>query len=81
MRVARTAWFDGQLNSEKLIFIDETGTTTKMARLCGIAPRRALPPSLTAMRGRTSHLTPEEAAGGLAAPHQSGCDADHLAYG
>jgi hypothetical protein len=39
--VTRTAWFDGQLDldPEKLIFIDETGTTTKMARLYGRAPR------------------------------------------
>src|SRR3972149_10407062 len=41
VRVARTAWFDGQLDLDpkKLIFIDETGTTTKMARLYGRAPR------------------------------------------
>jgi hypothetical protein len=41
VRVTRTAWFDGQLDldPEKLIFIDETGTTTKMARLYGRAPR------------------------------------------
>ena len=41
VKVARTAWFDGQLDldPEKLIFIDETGTTTKMARLYGRAPR------------------------------------------
>jgi transposase len=38
---AREAWFDGQidLNPEKLIFIDETGSTMKMARLYGRAPR------------------------------------------
>jgi transposase len=38
---AREAWFEGQadLNPEKLILIDETGATTKMARLYGRAPR------------------------------------------
>jgi hypothetical protein len=39
----RIAWFDGQLDPdpdpEKLIFIDETGLSTKMARLRGRAPR------------------------------------------
>lgn len=41
MKSARQAWFDGQtdLHPEKLIFIDETGATTKMARLRGRAPR------------------------------------------
>lgn len=37
----RRAWFDGQLNLDptKLVFIDETGLSTKMARLRGRAPR------------------------------------------
>ncbi|MGE4221046.1 MAG: IS630 family transposase [Alphaproteobacteria bacterium] len=37
----RRAWFDGQpdLDPERLIFIDETGASTKMARLRGRAPR------------------------------------------
>ena len=37
----RRAWFDGQsdLDPDKLIFIDETGANTKMARLRGWAPR------------------------------------------
>lgn len=37
----RLAWFDGQLDLDpaKLIFIDETGLSTKMARLRGRAPR------------------------------------------
>ncbi len=41
MRAARQAWFEGQLDldPERLIFIDETGATTKMARLYGRAPR------------------------------------------
>lgn len=34
------AWFDGQfdLDPERLIFIDETAASTKMARLRGRAP-------------------------------------------
>ena len=37
----RQAWFDGQLDLDpaKLVFIDETGLSTKMARLRGRAPR------------------------------------------
>ncbi|MGB3389983.1 MAG: IS630 family transposase, partial [Pseudaminobacter sp.] len=37
----RRAWFDGQLDLDpaKLVFIDETGLSTKMARLRGRAPR------------------------------------------
>lgn len=37
----RQVWFDGQidLDPETLIFIDETGASTKMARLRGWAPR------------------------------------------
>jgi transposase len=38
---ARTAWADDQakLDPDRLVFIDETGTSTKMARLRGRAPR------------------------------------------
>ena len=41
VRAARQAWFDGQfdLDPERLVFIDETGASTKMARLRGRAPR------------------------------------------
>ena len=41
MKEAREAWFEGQLDldPDKLVFIDETGATTKMARLRGRAPR------------------------------------------
>lgn len=37
----REAWFDGQLDLDPhtLVFIDETGASTKMARLHGRAPR------------------------------------------
>ena len=41
MKAARQVWFEGQLDldPERLIFIDETGATTKMARLYGRALR------------------------------------------
>ncbi len=41
MKAARERWFEGQLDldPEKLIFIDETGASTKMARLRGRAKR------------------------------------------
>ena len=41
MKAAREAWFAGQLDldPDTLVFIDETGATTKMARLRGRAPR------------------------------------------
>ncbi|SIT56001.1 hypothetical protein BQ8794_240208 [Mesorhizobium prunaredense] len=48
----RRAWFDRQpdLDPAKLVFIDETGLSTKMARLRGRAPRgeRAGPACRTA---------------------------------
>ncbi len=41
MKAAREDWVDGQdgLDAERLIFIDESGLSTKMARLRGWAPR------------------------------------------
>ena len=41
MKAAREAWFDGQidLDPERLIFIDETGAKTNMARIRGRAKR------------------------------------------
>ena len=41
MKAAREAWFEGQtdLDPDRLIFIDESGLSTKMARLRGWAPR------------------------------------------
>lgn len=41
MRLARERWFDGQveLDPERLVFIDESGASTKMARLYGRAKR------------------------------------------
>jgi transposase len=68
---AREAWFERQLdfNPEKLVFIDETGATTKMARLSGRAPRgkrcRAAVPH---GHWKTTTLTAGLRIGGLAAP-------------
>jgi transposase len=41
VKAAREAWFDHQaeLDPERLIFIDESGVSTKMARLRGWAPK------------------------------------------
>jgi transposase len=41
VKAARQAWFEGQIDLDpaKLVFIDETGATTKMARLRGRAPK------------------------------------------
>jgi transposase len=41
VKAAREVWFDGQIDLDpaKLIFIDETGASTKMARLRGRAKR------------------------------------------
>jgi transposase len=41
VKAARAAWFDEQLDldPERLVFIDETAATTKMARLRGRAPK------------------------------------------
>ena len=59
MRAAREAWFEGQLDldPERLIFIDETAATTKMARLRGRAPkgercRAAVPHGMCGRPGR-----------------------------
>ncbi len=41
MKTARQAWFDGQtdLQPERLIFVDESELSTKMARLRGRVPK------------------------------------------
>jgi transposase len=41
VRARRRAWFDGQLDLDptRLIFVDETSASTKMARLCGRAKK------------------------------------------
>jgi transposase len=67
----RQLWFDGQteLDPERLIFIDETGANTKMARLRGRAPRgercrAAIPHG----HWKTTTLTAGLRLSGLAAP-------------
>lgn len=71
MKAARRAWFEAQidLDPDKLVFIDETGATTKMARLRGRAPRgvrcRA---SVPHGHWKTTTFTAGLRLGGLAAP-------------
>ena len=57
----REAWFDRQpdLDPEKLVFIDETGATTKMARLRGRAgAASAAAPPFRTVTGRRPHWSP-----------------------
>jgi transposase len=70
VRAAHTAWFEGQLDLDpsKLIFIDETGTSTKMTTP-GRAPRgercrAAIPQG----HWKTTTLTADLRIGGLVAP-------------
>jgi len=71
VKAARRAWFEAQidLDPDKLVFIDETGATTKMARLRGRAPRgvrcRA---SVPHGHWKTTTFTAGLRLGGLAAP-------------
>jgi transposase len=71
VKAAREIWFEGQLDldPEKLIFIDETGATTKMVRPYGRAPRgercRAAVPH---GHWKTTTFTAGLRIGGLAAP-------------
>ena len=41
MKAAREDWFDAQpdFDPERLVFVDETGASTKMARLRGRSPK------------------------------------------
>ena len=70
MRIARQAWFEGQpdLNPRRLVFIDETRASTKMARLRCRAPRgercRAAVPH---GHWKTTAFTAELRQGGLVA--------------
>ena len=71
VKEAREAWLEGQIefDPEKLVFIDETGATTKMARLYGRALRgercRAAVPH---GHWKTTTFTAGLRIGGLAAP-------------
>ena len=71
MKAARQAWFDGQLDldPEKLIFIDETSASTKMARLRGRAPRgERCRASVPHGHWKTTIFTAGLRWGGIAAP-------------
>jgi transposase len=71
VKEAREAWLEGQIefDPEKLVFLDETGATTKMARLYGRALRgercRAAVPH---GHWKTTTFTAGLRSGGLAAP-------------
>ena len=71
MKAAREAWFDGQpdLAAERLIFIDETGLSTKMARLRGRCPKgERLFASIPHGHWRTTTFVAGLRLGGLDAP-------------
>jgi transposase len=68
---AREVWLEAQrdLDLERLIFIDETGATTKMARLFGRAPRgERCRTALPYGHWKTTTFTAGLRLGGLAAP-------------
>ena len=71
MRARRLAWFEAQpdLDPTKLVFIDETGATTKMARLRGRCARgRRLPAGLPHGHWKTTTLVAGLRLEGLTAP-------------
>ena len=71
MKAAREAWFEGQLDLDpaKLIFIDETGASTKMARLRGRAKRgERCRAAIPYGHWKTTTFTAGLRLGGLAAP-------------
>ena len=71
MKAAREAWFEDRLELDpaKLVFIDETGATTKMARLHGRAPRgERCSAAIPHGHWKTTTLTAGLRIGGLAAP-------------
>ena len=71
MKAAREAWFEGQLDldPERLIFIDETGASTKMARIRGRAKRgQRCRAAIPHGHWKTTTLTAGLRLNGLAAP-------------
>ena len=71
MKAAREVWFEGQpeLDPAKLIFIDETGASTKMARIRGRAKRgRRCRAAIPHGHWKTTTFTAGLRLGGLAAP-------------
>ena len=71
MKAGREAWFEGQLDLDpaRLIFIDETAASTKMARLRGRVPKgeRCLA-AIPHGHWKTTTFTAGLQIGGLAAP-------------
>jgi transposase len=71
VKAARQGWFDGQLDldPERLVFIDETGASTKMARLRGRAPRgERCVASIPHGHWKTTTFTAGLRIGGMVAP-------------
>ena len=71
MKAARAAWHEGQLNLDpaKLVFIDETGASTKMARLRGRAKRgQRCPAAIPFGHWKTTTFTAGLRLGGITAP-------------
>jgi len=71
VKAAREAWFEGQLDLDpkRLIFIDETGASTKMARLRGRAKRgRRCRAAIPHGHWKTTTFTAGLRINGLAAP-------------
>lgn len=71
MKAARQAWFEGQLDLDpkRLIFIDETGASTKMARRRGRAKRgQRCRAAIPHGHWKTTTLTAGLRLNGLAAP-------------
>ena len=69
--MARQAWFDGRLDLDpaKLVFVDETGASTKMARLRGRAPRgERCVASIPHGHWKTTTFTAGLRLGGMVAP-------------
>jgi transposase len=71
VKAGREAWFDGQLDldPDRLVFIDETGASTKMARLRGRAQRgERCRASVPHGHWKTTTFTAGLKRGGLIAP-------------
>ena len=80
---ARKAWFDGQLDldPDRLIFIDETGTSTKMARTHGRALRgQRLRMGVPHGHWKTTTLTAGLSLRGIVAPFVLDGAVDRLAF-
>jgi hypothetical protein len=71
VKARRLAWFEAQpeLDPSRLVFIDETGASTRMARLRGCAPRGArCRAAIPHGHGKTTTLVAALRLGGMTAP-------------